>query len=60
MCPEASKETSVPTRKSESGNQIGGTRHFARVTSSAISAAAIRISKTRMETNVVIAAAPTR
>ena len=60
MCPEANSDTSVPSRNSDSGNQTGGNRHRRRVTMSATSATAIRISKTRMETSVVTAAAPTR
>ncbi len=60
MCPEAKSDAKVPSAKSDSGSQTGGKRHRRFVTTSAISAAAIKISKTRMEINVVTAAALTR
>ena len=60
MWPEAKSDINVPSRNNDNGNQTGGKRHRLRVTMSATNAAAIRISKTRMDTNVVTAAAPAR
>ncbi len=49
MCPEASKETTVPARKSPKGSLMGGSRSLVDENSKAASARASKICETAIE-----------